>query len=1106
MELQTTHHLATDRLSSHVRSAASAGAGLSRLAEPLQRRVSRWMSLTAVFLVATLVAACGGGSGDAASVHGVRESRAAFTSAPAQSLKLKVLVISAEGVATRPSFLAITSVLDQIGVPYDKLVLKGANATVLQLEPGTLDDGAGNGKYQGIILETGDLAYEQSPGYFPSAMTADQWAMLRQYQQDFGVRSATMYTRPAVTVTEDGFFPLDVSYGLTSAGVVVATDANPVTATFTATGRDVFSYLNVANPIVFKTGNGSDLFTYPSTPVSNTTAVPLLLATDGANSMASIYTAPEGWQNLTISADGNPELTHSLLLGYGVVNWVTKGVFLGERKVYMSVQPDDIMIPDELWDPVSKTTPGGNFRHRNTANDYNRLVAWQESIRSGPLLADFRLEMPFNAVGYNTTNPDYLNPGEAFDSLSPAIRANPNAFRWINHTWDHTKLDPKDGFTPTVASIGNQLTWNHEVATGARSGEPNDPLAPKVAFGLYDRNAFIQPEISGLESPVFWEAAQNFGLRYILMDTSKAYNNFIPSRAVLGDIPPNTGFTSSMDTFVPGNPRVFIIPRYPTNLYYNVSTPAEWVSEYNHFYGANGIVPPPPGQTSWFGGDSTYEEILERESDTLLRYMLKFNANSWMFHAANLRAYQGTTNQSTLSDLLDRVVSKYRSMYMLPVLSPSQTEIGQLMEARMAYNAALAGGMSARIVYGAGGSTIELSNPSGVSVVVPVTGAQAGGTVYGGQSISTISLAPGQAVVLGGDTPPPPAPADLSIASFASTPSPLPGGTVTFQLVLGNAGPAAVTGANFANMLPAGLGTVTNVTSAVAGGASVAGISSTASGLSGTVNLPSGGRATVTYRVSVDPQAGGSITNVATVSAPGGVTDLNTANNASAVTLTVPTPDVTSTLRLPAGAAAGSVIRGTVTFSNIATGATAFTATAVTGSVTLSNGTVRTFSAGNLAPGASVVHTFTTTVPTLVATEFLSGTSTAATTGADRDLSNNVSTAATRVQRADVRTAVSLPGSAWRLTLVRGRVTFTNAATGAAASPASGVTGRVTLSNGSSFNYALGNLAPGASVSRTFYFFAPWRAGTLTATSQVSTTSVESSTTNNTATDSMQIR
>ena len=476
-----------------------------------------------------------------------------------------------------------------------------------------------------------------------------------------------------------------------------------------------------------------------ATPVSSAT-VPLLQTPD-ARTIASVHTAPQGWQNLAIATDNNPELTHSLLLGYGVVNWVTKGVFLGERKIYLSAQPDDVFIPDELWDPVTKTTPVGNpaFRHRNDGTDYNSLVAWQTALRANPQTAAFRLEVPFNGVGYNTADSSLLNQGELTDTLSPAVRANPNAFRWINHTWDHSSLEASDpstpGFVPlTVTGMKQILQSNHEVATGLRG-------SPPVTFSLYNKNAFIQPDISGLQNPVFWQAAQEFGLRYILMDTSKTYD----FRPTLDPVKPNAGFYSTRDTFVPGNPRIFIIPRYPTNLYYNVSTPPEWTSEYNHFFGAAGVVPPPAGQTSWFGGDSTYEQILDRESEVLVRYMLKYNANSWMFHAANLRDYDGAgpNNKSVLSDLLDAVVTKYKTMYTLPVLSPSQTEIGQIMEARMAYNTAITAGLKGRIVYGPTTTSIELTNPSSASVKVPMTGINVGGTTYGGQAVSTLSLTPG---------------------------------------------------------------------------------------------------------------------------------------------------------------------------------------------------------------------------------------------------------------------------------------------------------------------------------------------------------------------------
>ena len=291
----------------------------------------------------------------------------------------------------------------------------------------------------------------------------------------------------------------------------------------------------------------------------------------------------------------------------------------------------------------------------------------------------------------------------------------------------------------------------------------------------------------------------------------------------------------------------------------------------------------------------------------------------------------------------------------------------------MAYNAAIAGGLKARIVYGTT-TTYELTNPSGVSVVVPVTGVDAGGTAYGGQAISTISLAPGQTTTVSNGVTPPPAPqADLSISLLAGTTAPPAGSTMTFSLVISNGGPAPVTGASFANTLPAGLGTITNVTSALSGGASVASLSNTGSALGGSVNLPAGGKVTVNYQVQVALSATGNITNVATVNAPVGTTDPSPANNtASASVVVAGLADVGTTLQLPVGAPAGSVISGTVTFTNSATGGVA---TGVSGTVTLSNGDVRAFTLGNLAPGASSVKTFTTTLPATPGPATLNATS-----------------------------------------------------------------------------------------------------------------------------------
>lgn len=836
----------------------------------------------ALLLSTSVLVSCGGGTDTTSGEASVRLAPAAVETAKA--VDMKVLVISATG--TQPSYNAVTAILDQIGVPHDRFVLQGPNKTTT---PFALSDGLGNGKYQGIILETGDLPYEKTPGYYPSAMTAAQWQMLWQYQRDFGVRTATLYTRAAQTLTDDGVV-IDLTYGLTPVSgrntnnytdTWVPNVAPPVTAAFTAEGSQVFNYLNSANPVSIV-----NAYTYFATPAVGAHVTPLLQTNaepGGPYTIASVFTAPDGRQNLAITADSNENLTHALLTGYGVVNWVTKGLFMGQRKVYLSAQPDDFFIEDTVWnagspDPacLSEIEINPCPVYRMNATDYNRLVAWQNDLRSRPLTGDIRIEMPFNGYGYNQSY-----TGDLRNTLLPAVKANPGAFRWINHTWDHSSLNLTDPYNSNVPlsldQMLSQFQRNDDLAKGL--------IEPGLSFSLYHKEAMVTPVYSGLENDTFWNAAQQFGLRHIVMDTSRTYD----FRPTLAPIPTNTGFYSPRDVFVPANPRIFIIPRYPTNLFYNVTTPTEWVSEFNYLYGVtNPYFPPPPGQSSWFGKNLTYPELLDIESDTLVRYMLRFNANSWMFHQSNLRAY-GNTNASLMSDLLDQVTNKYRAMYNLPILSPSQVEIGQLMQARMAYNAAIAAGVKGRIVFGATGNTIELSNPTSKTVQVPLTGVGfvpngGQGAMYGNQLLVTLPLAPGATVVL--TQPQVVEKADLGITKLANVTSVRTGGRLTFNLTMTNTGPLAVTNARFSDVLPAGMSKLTKVTvTSATAGASVSSLVNSGTSLTGLLTLPSGGRLVLGFEVTAIGVKGASLTNSATVSVPTGITDPVLSNNTATVTI-----------------------------------------------------------------------------------------------------------------------------------------------------------------------------------------------------------------------------
>lgn len=147
------------------------------------------------------------------------------------------------------------------------------------------------------------------------------------------------------------------------------------------------------------------------------------------------------------------------------------------------------------------------------------------------------------------------------------------------------------------------------------------------------------------------------GVRYVVSDTSvKGQDN--PT--------PNTGIYNSFQS------RVLEIPRRPTNLFYNVLSPADWVAEYNSIY------------ESYWDRDLTYAEIVNFESDLLLVNLLRWENDPWMFHQENAGLYDG--QHSLLTNLLDATLQKYAAIETTPLVSLPQHELGQRVAQRMQFN------------------------------------------------------------------------------------------------------------------------------------------------------------------------------------------------------------------------------------------------------------------------------------------------------------------------------------------------------------------------------------------------------------------------------------
>ncbi|MDB5099023.1 MAG: hypothetical protein JWM80_3444 [Cyanobacteria bacterium RYN_339] len=544
---------------------------------------------------------------------------------------------------------AITQALDAMGTPYDIWAARErpGQLTSAQLATGT------HGRYQGVILTTGNPAYDNG-GTWTSALTDAEWQALWGYEAAFKVRQATWYTWPT---PEYGFGP-STPRDTTTAGL---------DAKLTPAGAKVFANLNPQAPITIRYA-----YTYLAKPADASTT-PLLTDADG-NALVAVHQSTDGRENLAMTFDSNQWMLHAQLLAYGVVGWVTRGLFLGERKTYAGAQVDDFFYPTTIF--------GSEADYRMDANDLLATAAWQRAKRTDALTAGLKLNLAFNGEGANGS----ISP----DPLTPTARLLGGEFNWISHTFTHLDLD-----TATEAQAKAEVTRN-------------TTLAKQLKLPGYGPETLVTGGVSGLNNAAAMRGLYAGGVRFVVSDTSRPGEDN-PS--------PNNGIYNALQ------PAILEIPRRPTNLFYNVSTPQEWTAEYNQLY-----------RTYW-GHDVDYAALLEIESDTLCTYMLRGEMDPWMFHQANLRAYDG--RHSLLSDLLDKAIAKYAARMAMPVLSPSMLELGKAMAGRMAYDRA---GVTATIVPG---KSITLTAKA--AALVPVTGLDgSSSTAYAGVPVAHVSLAAGQ--------------------------------------------------------------------------------------------------------------------------------------------------------------------------------------------------------------------------------------------------------------------------------------------------------------------------------------------------------------------------
>ncbi|MGO9873049.1 MAG: fibronectin type III domain-containing protein [Acidimicrobiia bacterium] len=374
------------------------------------------------------------------------------------TVDLRVLLIGDPGgAATDPTTAAWAAGLTTQGVAYTEADPTGTIPNETVTLP-TLTSSATHGLYNAVVFAGK-----------PADFAAGQLTTLFGYESTFGIRQI------------DGDFvagyPAAGNLGLNAISDAQNGAAiSSTTATLTAAGLSAFPALNGPVPI------DAGVFGYSGTTAGVTlptgaTETPLLNDASG-NVLIGVYQHPTAAQDptdlqagvaeMTIGFNYNQNMTQWLLLGPGLIDWVTGGAHVGLYRNYATIHVDDQFTPDDTWDIATH------------ANDYTPA----DALRMGPVDVDnlatwsrtnnFRLDMLFNGGNSTTNNATASAPDPLlaeWQKIDPATgKPYSDDVGWLNHTWDHAYLDVGCATTNYIEAEVQQNTNWAASAPGATPG------------------------------------------------------------------------------------------------------------------------------------------------------------------------------------------------------------------------------------------------------------------------------------------------------------------------------------------------------------------------------------------------------------------------------------------------------------------------------------------------------------------------------------------------------------------------------------------------------------------------------------------------------------
>ena len=614
---------------------------------------------------------------------------------PHGGVDLNVLVVTDGSGAVE----AIRQQLTTEGLPSTVIDLRDSSRSAITRDflARRLPDGTRGGNFDGIVL----------PSAAPQALSAAEQANLAWYERKFGVRQVDAYSPPAPDLGMSSppaySGPLTADAGVTPAGA-----------------RAGFGYLNGSFPF---SGGPAGLapFGYLAQPLPGGGATPLVTAaiphSSGSGTLVWRYDSG-GRQQLGIGFGYSYGQAQFHYLAHGIVDWLTRGVNLGDWRNYLDIAYDDMFLGDSQWSTVGHCTPGVTTCPKGTPMtatirmkpaDVTYAVQWEQQHH-------FTIEFLYNGGA----SARFAVHG--VDALLVATRPVAKDFYWVNHTWTHAYFGCQQNFKVVpwqcVRSDGH-IVW----AAGTRPDRQPDreelrlgpeERDPRRARGAGQRRvlgaAAAAPAAGGqpLPGPPRWAPTTSIGSSW----TRRASRPCAPSaRPSASPGTPSTWARTSTPW-----------PRRSTSSTGTTTSKADGGSGLCQASTTTRCLRPLNEQTGWTS------VIVPGQVQIVFNALINNDPRPFFMHQSNL------TGDRLGYPVMDGVLSAYRAVYgpSAPIENlPTDQDGAVLRDQQLWAQARQAGTVTAWVQ----GNTITISGPPGTPVPVTVpagtTVGSAAGPTYG---------------------------------------------------------------------------------------------------------------------------------------------------------------------------------------------------------------------------------------------------------------------------------------------------------------------------------------------------------------------------------------